>query len=155
MVQAPTEATFVKELGAKNTEGFMSPSQWMPNTTYKDQVFGTAQDYFNTFVKKYGEKPSYLPPSASAAGESLQLAIEKAGSTDTEKVRQALLALKADTMYGPISYSGPDHPSGLTGANIDRPMLTIQLNAAGEQVVVAPKAVAASPVQKFKPWNAR
>ncbi len=155
MVQAPTEATFVKELGAKNTEGFMSPSQWMPNNTYKDSTFGTAQDYFNTFVKKYGEKPSYLPPSASAAGESLQLAIEKAGSTDTEKVRQALLGLKADTMYGPISYSGPDHPSGLTGANIDRPMLTIQLNAAGEQIVVAPKAVAASPVQKFKPWSAR
>jgi branched-chain amino acid transport system substrate-binding protein len=155
MVQAPTEATFVKELGAKNTDGVMAPSQWMPNSTYKDKNFGTAQDYYDTFLKKYGEKPSYLPPSASAAGESLQFAIEKAGSTDTEKVRQALLTLKADTMYGPISYSGPDHPSGLAGANVDRPMLTIQLDAGGKQVVVAPKDVAAAPVQKFKQWNAR
>ena len=34
-------------------------------------------------------------------------------------------------------------------------MLTIQLDAEGNQIVVAPKAVAAAPVQKFKPWSAR
>lgn len=155
MIQAPTEASFVKELGPKNTEGVMAPTQWMPNTTYKDRDFGTAQDYFDTFVKKYGEHPSYLPAGASAAGESLELAIEKAGSIDTEKVRQALLTLQADTIYGHISYSGPDDPSGLSGANINRPMMTIQLNPEGKQVVVAPKDVAAAPLQKFKPWSAR
>lgn len=155
MIQAPTEVSFVKELGAKNTEGVMAPTQWMPNAAYKDRDFGTAQDYFDTFVKKYGEKPSYLPPGASAAGESLELAIEKAGSIDTEKVRQALLTLKADTIYGHISYSGPDDPSGLAGANLDRPMMTIQLDAEGKQVVVAPKDVAAAPLQKFRPWTAR
>lgn len=155
IVQAPTEVTFVKELGAKNTEGVMAPTQWMPNETYKDKDFGTAQDYFNIFVKKYGEAPSYLPPGASAAGESLELAVEKAGSIDTEKVRQALLNLKADTIYGSIAYSGPGDPSGLMGANVNRSMLTIQLNAEGKQVIVAPKAVATAPVQKFKPWSAR
>jgi branched-chain amino acid transport system substrate-binding protein len=155
MVQAPTEVTFVKELGAKNAEGVMGPTQWMPNDAYKDKDFGTARDYYNTFIKKYGEAPSYLPPGASAAGESLELAGEKAGSIDTEKVRQALLSLKADTIYGPISYTGPGDPSGLMGANVNRPMLTIQLNAAGKQMVVAPSAVADAPVQKFKPWSAR
>ena len=155
MVQAPTESIFVKELGAKNTEGIMAPTQWMPNALYKDRDFGTAQDYFNTFVKKYGERPSYLPAGASAAGESLEAAVEKAGSVDTEKVRQALVSLKIDTIYGPIAYSGANDPSGLTGANVDRPMLTIQLDAEGNQIVVAPKAVAAAPVQKFKPWSAR
>jgi branched-chain amino acid transport system substrate-binding protein len=155
MVQAPTEVFFVKELGAKNTEGIMAPTQWMPNNTWKDKDFGTAQDYFDTFVKKYGEKPSYLPAGASAAGQSLAFAIEKAGSIDTEKVRQALLGLKVETIYGSISYSGPDDPSGLTGANLHRTMQTIQLDGEGNQIVVAPKAIAAAPIQKFKPWGAR
>lgn len=155
MVQAPTEASFVKELGAKNTEGIMAPTQWMPNDSWKGPVFGTAQDYYDAYKKKYGENPSYLPPGASAAGLSLQLAIEKAGTLDTEKVRQALVDLKADTIFGPIDYTGPDDPSGLTGANVDRTMLTIQLNAKGEQVVVAPKDVATDPVQEFTAWSKR
>lgn len=155
MVQAPTEVSFVKELGAKNTEGVMGPTQWMPNETFRDRDFGSAQDYYNTYVKKYGEAPSYLPPGASAAGISLELAIEKAGSIDSEKVRQALLGLKANTIFGEIAYSGPNDPSGLMGANVNRSMLTIQLNADGKQIIVAPKAVATAPVQKFKPWSAR
>jgi branched-chain amino acid transport system substrate-binding protein len=155
MVQAPTETTFVKELGAATAEGIMAPTQWVPTDAYKDDYFGTAQDYFNAYVKKYGQNPSYLPPSASAAGLSLQLAVEAAGSTDTEKVRKALVDLKADTFFGPIDYTAKGDPSGLTGANINRPMLTIQLDAKGNQVVVAPKDAAKAPIVPLKPWNAR
>jgi branched-chain amino acid transport system substrate-binding protein len=155
MVQAPTEATFVKELGAPTARGIMAPTQWMPNDSYKDDYFGTAQNYFDAYVKKYGEKPSYLPPSASAAGLSLQLAVERAGSTDTEKVRKALVDLKADTFFGPIDYTAPGDPSGLTGANINRPMLTVQLNPEGQQVVVAPRDAAKAAIVPFEPWDAR
>ena len=155
MIQAPTETAFVKELGATTTEGIMAPTQWVPTANLKDEYFGTARDYFNAYVKKFGSNPSYLPAGASAAGLSLQLAIEKAGSTDTEKVREALLNMKVNTFYGPISYSGPDDPSGLMGANVHRKMLTIQLDAKGNQVVVAPLDVAEAPIQPFKPWDAR
>jgi len=155
MIQAPTEVTFVKELGAATAQGIMAPTQWVPTDNLKDKYFGTARDYFNAYVKKYGSNPSYLPAGASAAGLSLQLAIEKAGSTDTEKVRQALLGMKADTFYGPISYSGADDPSGLMGANVHRKMLTIQLDAKGNQIVVAPLDIAEAPIQPLKPWNAR
>lgn len=155
MVQAPTEVTFVKELGAATAEGIMAPTQWVPNDQYKDEYFGTAQDYFNTYVKKYNANPSYLPASASAAGLSLQIAVEKAGSLDTEKVRQALVDMKADTFFGPIDYTAPGDASGLTGANINRPMVTIQLDDKGNQVVVAPPGVAKAPIQPLKPWNAR
>jgi branched-chain amino acid transport system substrate-binding protein len=155
MIQAPTEVTFVKELGAATAQGIMAPTQWVPTDNLKDKYFGTARDYFNAYVKKYGSNPSYLPAGASAAGLSLQMAIEKAGSTDTEKVRQALLGMKANTFYGPISYSGPNDPSGLMGANVHRKMLTIQLDAKGNQVVVAPLDIAEAPIQPLKPWNAR
>ena len=133
----------------------MAPTQWVPTDKLKDKYFGTAQDYFNAFVKKYGSNPSYLPAGASAAGLSLQVAIEKAGSIDTEKVRQALLSLKMDTFYGPIAYTGPGDPSGLMGANVHRPMLTVQLDANGNQVVVAPPNVAQAPIRPMKSWNAR
>ena len=155
MIQAPTEATFVKQLGAATAQGIMAPTQWVPTENLKDKYFGTAKDYFNAYVKKYGSNPSYLPAGASAAGLSLQLAIEAAGSTDTEKVRQALLHMKANTFYGPISYTGLDDPSGLAGANINRKMLTIQLDEHGNQVVVAPLDIAEAPIQPLKPWNAR
>ncbi|WP_346535557.1 amino acid ABC transporter substrate-binding protein [Micromonospora sp. DPT] len=155
MVQAPTEPTFVRELGAATAEGIMAPTQWMPNDSYKDDYFGTAQDYFDTYVKKYGESPSYLAPSASAAGLSLQLALEKADSTDTEEVRKALVDMKADTFFGPIDYTAPGDASGLTGANINRPMLTVQIDAKGQQVVVAPKDTAKAAIVPLKPWNAR
>ena len=155
MIQAPTEVVFVKQLGPATAQDIMAPTQWVPNDKLKDAYFGTAQDYFNAFVKKYGSSPSYLPAGASAAGLSLQLAIEKAGSTDTEKVRQALLGLKMDTFYGPIAYTGPGDPSGLMGANVHRPMLTVQLDASGNQIVVAPLAVAQAPIRPMKPWNAR
>lgn len=155
MIQAPTETAFVKELGVATTEGIMAPTQWVPTDNLKDEYFGTARDYFNAYVKKFGSNPSYLPAGASAAGLSLQLAIEKAGSTDTEKVREVLLNMKVNTFYGPISYSGPDDPSGLMGANVHRKMLTIQLDAKGHQVVVAPLDIAEVSIQPFKPWDAR
>lgn len=155
MVQAPTEVTFVKELGAATAEGIMAPTQWVPNDRHKDEYFGTAQDYFDTYVKKYNEDPSYLPASASAAGLSLQIAVEKAGSLDTEKVRQALVDMKAETFFGTIDYTAPGDASGLTGANITRSMVTIQLDDKGNQVVVAPPDVAKAPIQALKPWNAR
>ncbi|MFC4002952.1 amino acid ABC transporter substrate-binding protein [Prauserella oleivorans] len=155
MVQAPTEQSFVEQLGAATTEGIMAPTQWHGSAQFSDKYFGTAADYRRRYVERYGEEPSYMPPSGSAVALSLQLAIEKAGSVDVEAVRKALLELDVDTFYGHIDYAGPEHPSGLKGANVDRPMLTIQLNGKGEQVVVAPKENASAEIVPMKPWSQR
>lgn len=155
MIQAPTETQFVDELGVDATRGVMAPTQWLGSADYKGEVFGTAADYRDLYIDEYGHAPSYLPASASAAALSLQLAIEKAGSTDTEAVRQALVDLDAETFYGPIDFTGPDHPSGLTGANLNREMLTIQLNKEGKQVVVAPESAAEAEMVPFAPWSER
>ncbi len=52
----------------------------------------------------WGEPPVYQAASATAAALALHLAIEAAGSTDTNAVRTALRGLSADTFYGPISF---------------------------------------------------
>ncbi|MCD9155069.1 amino acid ABC transporter substrate-binding protein [Aeromicrobium duanguangcaii] len=156
MIQAPTEQQFVEELGVKNTRGVLAPTQWVGSAAFEgEDVFGTAKAYRDLYVDTYGHEPSYLPASASAAALALQLAIEKAGSTDTEDVRKALVDLEVDTFYGPINFTEPGHDSGLTGANIDRKMLTIQLDAKGKQVVVAPAEAATTKVVPFEPWSKR
>jgi branched-chain amino acid transport system substrate-binding protein len=133
----------------------MAPTQWHGSATFSDEYFGTAADYQARYVGRYGEKPSYMPPSGSAVALSLQLAIEKAGSVDVEAVRKALLELDVETFYGRINYSGAGDPSGLKGANVNRPMLTVQLDERGEQVVVAPEENASAEVATLKPWSQR
>jgi branched-chain amino acid transport system substrate-binding protein len=155
MVQAPTERSFVEQLGPATTQGIMAPTQWHGSATFSDQYFGTAANYEKRYVDRYGGKPSYMPPSGSAVALSLQLAIEKAGSVDVEAVRKALLELDVDTFYGHIKYSGPGDPSGLKGANVSRPMLTVQLDERGNQVVVAPEENASADVVTLKPWSQR
>ena len=155
MIQAPTETQFVDELGADTTRGVMAPTQWIGSANFEGEFFGTAADYRDLYVEEYGHEPSYLPASASAAALALQLAIEEAGSTDTEEVRQALVDLDVDTFYGPINFSAPDDPSGLVGANLGRDMLTIQLDEQGKQVVVAPEEAAEAEMVPFDPWSER
>lgn len=155
LIQAPSEPDFVKELGAETVEGVLGPTQWHRTADWEGQWMGSAQDYYDRFVEAYDEEPSYLPPGASAAALSLQLAIEEAGTLEAEAVAQALRDLEAETFFGPINYSDEDHESGLVGANPDRPMLTIQLKD-GEQVVVAPEDAAAEPIEEFAPpWAGR
>jgi branched-chain amino acid transport system substrate-binding protein len=156
MIQAPTERQFVDELGVDNTRGVLAPTQWVGTAAFEgDEVFGTAKAYRDMYVDEYGHEPSYLPASASAAALALQLAIEKAGTTETDAVRDELIGLEADTFYGPLNFTGPDDESGLVGANIDRKMLTIQLDDKGNQVVVAPDEAATAKLVPFAPWSER
>lgn len=155
MIQAPTETQFVDELGVENTRGVMAPTQWVGSAKFEGETFGTASDYRDLYVEEYGHEPSYLPASASAAALALQLAIQEAGTIDTEAVRKALVDLEADTFYGPLDFTGPGDPSGLVGANAGREMLTIQLDTDGKQKVVAPAEVAETEMVSFDPWSER
>lgn len=155
MIQAPTENAFVDQLGEKVAEGIMAPTQWEPSVTFKDDYFGSAADYAAAYEKKYDEQPSYLSAGATAAGLSLQMAVEEAGSVDTEDVRQALVDMKADTFFGPIDYSAPDDASGLAGANLARDMLTLQISPEGKRQIIAPADAANADFEPMKAWNAR
>ena len=155
MIQAPTETSFVEELGVENTRGVMAPTQWIGSANYKGEFFGTAADYRDLYVEEYGHEPSYLPAGASAAGVALQMAVEAAGTTETEAVKKELVDLDVETFFGPITFSAPDDPSGLVGANLPKEMLTIQLDEKGKQVVIAPEEAAKAKMVPFAPWSER
>ncbi|HYH11736.1 MAG TPA: amino acid ABC transporter substrate-binding protein [Thermomicrobiales bacterium] len=155
MIQAPTEEAFVKQLGPEIAQGVMAPTQWEPVVDFSDDFFGAAEDYAADYRAEFGEDPSYLAASASAAAQSLQMALQEACTTETEAVREALVDMDAETFFGPINFAGPDDESGLMGANLERKMLTLQISEDGERVVVAPEEAANAEFTPMKPWSAR
>lgn len=140
LVNGPGDPEFVSELG-KSSERIMGPTQWHRSAQYEDEFFGTAEEFAQKFDKATGDEPSYVAAMGAASALSLQLAIEKAGSTETKKVQQALLDLDAKTFCGPVNFAD-------NGINEDKPMPGVQIQD-GKSVVVAPPQEGESQVRKY------
>jgi branched-chain amino acid transport system substrate-binding protein len=126
----PTLPGFIDALGPK-AEGILEPIQWSPTSPYKDEIFGwTAPQFAELFAKEVGHVPDYHPPQSVAALEVYQRALEKAGSLDPKKVRDAIAETNIMTMYGPIRFNEK-------GQNIAKGMLVVQVQN-GKSVVVYP-----------------
>ena len=81
----------------------------------------------------------YQAAQASAAVQVFKDAIERAGSVDPKKVRDALAATDLSTFYGNIKFA-PE------GNNIAKPMVLRQIQG-GNYKIVAPSKWASDPVQ--------
>ncbi|MGH3320546.1 MAG: amino acid ABC transporter substrate-binding protein [Streptosporangiaceae bacterium] len=127
---APPTPDFAKTLG-KKANGVLGSSQWTPQVTGSDKYFGTAEDYAKAIKRKFGHRPDYHDAEASAGCLALVLAVEKAGSTDPGKVRDALAALNTDTFFGHVQFNDK-------GMNVYKPMEVIQVQD-GEVTTVWPK----------------
>ena len=84
-------------------QGTFSSSQWEyhPSLPYPG-----ARMFFESFVEKFGFKPSYQATTAYACGVILGKAIDRAGSLDKGKVGEMLSTM--DTM-SPLGRYGVDH----------------------------------------------
>ena len=126
----PTLPGFVSSLGAA-AEYTLEPVQWAAHMPWKDQLFGlTAAQYAERFKKEFGYEPDYHPPQSTAALEVYHLAIEKIGSIEPKKVRDAIAATNIMTAYGPIRFNDK-------GQNIEKGMGVIQIQK-GRPVMVFP-----------------
>jgi len=126
--------SFIAELGA-DAEYAFEGEWWLPGMKNEDKVFGTTADYVQACKDKFGEDymPEYHVSSASAAGTLLQLAIEKADSIETEKVREALSTLDLELATWPaIAFNEK-------GQNIQWPHPVVQVQN-GKYVIVYPEA---------------
>lgn len=107
MVAGPAYKEYVEACGPL-AENVLSASWWHPAVRYNGQgVFGTTENYNKIFKTKYGHIPDYAQASASVCGVILQLSIEKAGTIDPKKVRDAMASLDAKTFFGPVRF-GPN-----------------------------------------------
>ena len=119
---APPTPAFISALG-KSSEGVFGSTQWVPEISASDTVFGSAHEFLTNFTNTYGwsaQQYPYQAADAAAGCEALALAIGKAGSADPAAVRTALAGLKADTFYGHIEFDS-------TGMNTVKPMYVIQI----------------------------
>ncbi|MGO9017666.1 MAG: amino acid ABC transporter substrate-binding protein [Syntrophobacteraceae bacterium] len=128
-------------------------SQWEPTAKYSPEAakaeglewYGPKVDEFvKAYKARYGnEDPSYHSAGGYAAGLILQKAIEKAGSTQTDEVNEAIEQEDMYTFYGHIKFSTDPKTHGL---QIGHQMIVIQwqkdTGGKPEKVAVFPEAAA-------------
>lgn len=142
MITGPAYKEFVDALGPL-AEGVTSASWWHHSAQFKGaDPWGTTKAFYDEFVKREKADPDYVHAAAAAALVALQKAIEKAGTTDKAKVRDALAALDVTTFYGPIKFSA-------NGMNQGTQLPIIQVQK-GRIVVLFPERVKQGNLQLIK-----
>lgn len=132
---------FAKSLGA-TANGIIGGEWWEPTYQYDDPVFGSNAAFVKAYQAKYGETPPYYAAAGAEAGVLLQIGIEKAGSLDSDQVRQALLSVNEPTLFGPVSYDSNGVNSNAAPAAsqiIDGKATPVYPAAAAEAQSVYPK----------------
>jgi branched-chain amino acid transport system substrate-binding protein len=130
MVTGPAYREFVDALGPL-AENITSATWWHWSQANKgDDLFGNSAAFTEQVRAVTGKDPDYVHASSAAALVVLQKAIEKAGSLDRDKVRQALKDMDISTFYGPIKFRDD-------GMNSNRNLPIIQVQG-GKPVVLYP-----------------
>jgi branched-chain amino acid transport system substrate-binding protein len=133
MIAGPAYQEFIDAAGA-SAENITSAAWWHPAVRYEGKdIFKSTVNYVKLFREKYKSTPDYAQASASAAGALFQLAIEKAGTLDPQKVRDALASLDVVTFYGPVKFG----PSGQI-TSLEPPVFQIQ---GAKPVVLSPQQI--------------
>jgi branched-chain amino acid transport system substrate-binding protein len=78
---------------------------WLPSPKLKDKWFGDAEQFAKAYKAKFGYDPDYHAASGVADVEAIVEAIEAAGSTDHQKVRDAIAKLNFPSLYGTIAFA--------------------------------------------------
>jgi branched-chain amino acid transport system substrate-binding protein len=140
-------ADVIGKFGAK-ADYTLCATQWAETMSYRDDLFGSAADYAKTFEAKFGYVPPYQAAESSASVQTFVDAFQRAGSFETDAVRDALAVTDMQTFYGNIKFDE-------SGKNIAKPMALRQVQN-GSLVVVAPTKWAAAEMIYPRPkWSDR
>ncbi len=133
MIAGPAYQEFIDAAGPGG-ENITSAAWWHPAAQYAGKdIFGTTANYVKLFKEKYKSEPDYAQASASVAGALFQMAIEKAGSLDKDKVRDELAKLDVMTFFGPVKFG----PTGQINS-LEPPVFQLQ---GGKPVVLSPALI--------------
>jgi branched-chain amino acid transport system substrate-binding protein len=124
------DAAQIIEKFGKAAEYALCASQWDRSLSYSDRWFGTAEDYARMFERDFKYPVTYGCAESTAAVLAFVDAIERAGTLDRRKVRDAIANTDLMTFYGPIKFDA-------TGKNVAKSMVLYQVQN-GRYMVVAP-----------------
>jgi branched-chain amino acid transport system substrate-binding protein len=142
----PPTGDFRKTLG-KAAEYVYGVTTWLPEMDIPDATFGSAGAFAKQFQARFGYEPDYHVASGAADVLAFKYAIEKADALDPKKVRDALAALDAPTLYGRIKFN----PVG----QIELPQTLIQIQHGRLVSVYAAGKALARPLYPTPPWSKR
>ena len=133
MIAGPAYQDFIESAG-QSAENITSASWWHPAEQYDGKdIFGYDREFRETVQEKYNSEPDYGQASAALCGALFQMAIEKAGSLDRDKVRDELAKLDVVTFWGPVKFG----PNGQINS-LEPPVFQIQ---GAKPVVLFPQAI--------------
>lgn len=133
MIAGPAYQEFIDAAGASG-ENTTSAAWWHPAAQYSGKdIFGTTANYVKLFREKYKSDPDYAQASASVSGALFQMAIERAGSLDRDKVRDELAKMNEMTFWGPVKFG----PTGQIDS-LEPPVFQLQ---GGKAVVLSPALI--------------
>ncbi len=104
MTVGPSEADFRKSLG-KDAEYIYGVASWSTQMNFKGYLFKNTQEFVKLFKEKFKYDPDYHNASGIAVVAVFKNAIERAGTLDPEKVRDAIASTSLDTIYGHVEFS--------------------------------------------------
>lgn len=100
----PSERDFRESLG-KDADYIYGVASWSPQMLFKGQIFKDTKEFTKIFKNKYGYDPDYHNASGIAVLVILKDAIERAGTLDPQKVRDAIAQTSLNTIYGHVQFS--------------------------------------------------
>jgi branched-chain amino acid transport system substrate-binding protein len=138
---------FLSNAGA-DAEGLFGITYWSPALPFSDALFGSAADYASAFEARFGYAPTHDNVAASISGYALQRGIETAGSLDTTAVRDGLLALDEQTVFGQMAFDDRGVNTGVT-------TYVVQVQDGVPVIVYPTDAAAVGPKGPIPGWGER
>ncbi|HEX3467335.1 MAG TPA: amino acid ABC transporter substrate-binding protein [Candidatus Elarobacter sp.] len=145
----PDTPDFATSLG-NDANDVMGGAQWSESVKYHGDpgFIRTAPEYAKAIEDAYHHHADYHNAESTAACLAFQYALERAGSLDPDKVRDALAKLDVTTFYGIIKFDS-------RGLNVYKPMVVNQIQK-GRLLTVWPTGLAATKViYPAPPWGQR
>ena len=115
------------EIAGPAADGLIVGSPWFIG---KDDPLNN--QFVAKFKQKYGHDPDQFAAQAYDCMHIVAEAVDRAGSTDADKLREALLATKHNGVMGPFTFTSSRDPASTEGV--------VVLMMQGGKFVVAPKA---------------
>ena len=133
MIAGPAYPDFIEAAG-QSAENLSSAAWWHPAEQYAGKdIFGSTSNFVKLFRDKYKSEPDYAQASAAVCGAIFQMAIERAGSLDRDKVRDELAKFDTVTFFGPVKFGSNGQINSL-----EPPVFQIQ---GAKPVVLSPQAI--------------
>ena len=132
----------------KSANYAVGTTQWAPAARNRTSYFLDSFHYSLTYAARFGHLPDQHAGAATAACLTLEVAIERAGSTTPEQVRRALTDIDLNTFFGEIKFDE-------RGANAVKPVYVQQVQSGRTVLIWPPEIASARPRYPDPGWAKR